>query len=511
MAKINLSLNGKNFSVDESVLEAATASLKAHLSSVMNGSGATINLGGTNYNVDSTKLATATSDFTTHLRSIAGNGPKISVGGIEFSIDSTKINKVMSGLHTHFEELVLPASVEELENTYTFTYFSTMVDAVNAIAGGTTDSGNTDRELAIAGVYTDENANNVIVLLKDTEERIQIASDMIINLGGHTLSATTGSAITINSGNVHIDGRLPGSTVNVVTPDTVTARAVAINKTAVVSINGGTYIAAGTNKASAGILCLGNLTASNATIIGRSTTARIDGISMSTGSSANVTNCNVYAYSDEGTANSVYVSKSCVVTITDSTTIGYSSYIHNGTSYTSSSMGVYQASGSTLTLNNCIASGTIAGIQTYGTLFVDGGTYEGFGHGGFYFTGSSAVAYVRNATIRECAFNEGYTTNNGTNEVGFYIGGGSNNSVYMDNCTIESAGHAIVLRTTSGEQNNALYISNSTIGENQQIRIDSTTHKLYLGVGNSFTAEDTTLPAAVIETGETYVYTETVA
>ena len=505
MSKLNISFNNKTFNFEESVLSEAKSALKEHLLSTMSGSGATLNLDGTTYNIDSTKLALATSDFTTHLRSMTGDGPKISVGGIEFSVDSTKINKVMLGLSNHFDDLLIPTSVEELENTYTFTYFSTMVDAVNAIAGGTTDSDNTDRELAVAGVYTDESANKVVVLLKDTEERIQIAADMIINLGGHTLSSTSGSAITINSGNVHIDGRLSGSTVNVVTPDTVTARAVAINKTCNVSIKGGTYIAAGTNKASAGILCLGNLTANNATIIGRSTTARIDGISMSTGSSADITNCTVYAYSDEGTANSVYVSKNCVVTITDSTTIGYSSYIHNGTSYTSSSMGIYQASGSTLTLNNCIARGTIAGIQTYGTLFVDGGTYEGYGHGGFYFTGSSAVAYVRNATIRECAFNEGYTTNNGTNEVGFYIGGGSNNSVYMDNCTIESAGHAIVLRTTAGEQNNALYISNSNIGENQQIRIDSTTHKLYLGVGNNFTAEDTTLPAAVITTDETYV------
>jgi hypothetical protein len=31
------------------------------------------------------------------------------------------------------------------------------------------------------------------------------------------------------------------------------------------------------------------------------------------------------------------------------------------------------------------------------------------------------------------------------------------------------------------------------------------THKLYLGVGNNFTAENTTLPSAVIATDEVYV------
>lgn len=514
MSKINISFNDKNFEIDESVLASASTDLKQHLSTVMNGSGATIKFGGTEYSIDSVKLSTATNEFVSHLRTIAGEGEKITIGGIEFPIASTLIQNSLSDLCDHYTDLnnssmAIPDSIEDLIGKYEFAYFSTFVNAVSAVNAGDISGYDADRETAIAGVYVDADRYHV-VLLEDTaiEATIKPTVDMTINLGGHTLSSAVGTAFTINSGNIHFDARLAGSGINVKTPAGVNARAIAINSAAKVSIEGGILSAEGVGTTTPAILCLGTLNANNTTIIAKSATARTDGISLSTGASATINNCNISAHSAEGTANGVYVSKNCVVTITDSTMIGYSNYTHNGTSYTSSSMGVYQAAGSTLTLNNCTVRGTIAGMQTYGTLFVNGGTYEGYGHGGFYFTGSSAVAYVRNATIRECAFNEGYTTNNGTNEVGFYIGGGSNNSVYMDNCTIESAGHAIVLRTTSGEQNNTLYISNSNIGENQQIRIDSTTHKLYLGVGNNFTAEDTTLPAAVIETDETYVYNE---
>ena len=39
-----------------------------------------------------------------------------------------------------------------------------------------------------------------------------------------------------------------------------------------------------------------------------------------------------------------------------------------------------------------------------------------------------------------------------------------------------------------------------------KIRIDNNTHKLYIGVGNNFTAENTTLVEAVVVTDETYTY-----
>lgn len=102
MAKTNIVFNNKNYSIEESSLSAATTSLKSHLLTVMNGSGATINLGGTAYGVDSAKLSAATNDFTSHLATIAGNGSKVVVGGKEYSIDSTKLTGAISELEAVF-------------------------------------------------------------------------------------------------------------------------------------------------------------------------------------------------------------------------------------------------------------------------------------------------------------------------------------------------------------------------------------------------------------------------
>lgn len=509
MAKTNIKFNNIEYPIDESVLVPASAELRSHLSSAMNGSGAVVMFDGTAYDIDSTKLLAANSDFVSHLGSISGSGSKIIVNGVEFSVDFSKIHGAFSGLCTHWGNLnnnmPAPDSVEDLEKKYAFAYFSTMQGAIDAASNDTLGDYDADKETAIAGVYNDDAIGIVVVLLKDTEEKIKIVSDMTINLGGHTLSSTTGAALTINSGNVAIDGRLLGSAINVSTSDEVTARAIAINKNCNVSVEGGTYTSAGTNKASAGILCLGNLTAKNATIIARSTVARIDGISMSSGSSANITNCKIYAYSDDGKSYGMYVSKTCTVTASNSELKAYAKYITDGAGqYTSSSMGVYHSASSVLTLNNCVVNGSVAGVQAYGTLYVNGGTYEGYGHGGFYLTGKNMKAYIRNAIIRECDMAEGYSTNINSNHAGAYFGGDSGMTIYIDGCIIHGASQPFVLRGSAGETNITAYISNSIINTDALIRIDNDTHKLYIGAGNNFAASNTNRTTAVIETNETY-------
>lgn len=98
MAKINISFNNKNYPIDESFLSSAAAQLQSHLSTIMNGSGATINLGGTTFNIDSTKLSTATNAFVSHLGTIAGSGSKVIINGVEYGIDSTKVQTAVSDL-----------------------------------------------------------------------------------------------------------------------------------------------------------------------------------------------------------------------------------------------------------------------------------------------------------------------------------------------------------------------------------------------------------------------------
>lgn len=135
MAKINIKFNNTDYNIDESVLAAATAELKSHLSSTMSGSGATINLGGISYNVDSTKLSSATTDFINHLGSISGNGYKVVIGGNEYSIASDKVANVISGLETLFDGLKdnapkyhLKYKIQDGDYLYTYEGMSTFED-----------------------------------------------------------------------------------------------------------------------------------------------------------------------------------------------------------------------------------------------------------------------------------------------------------------------------------------------------------------------------------------------
>ena len=103
MAKIIL--NNTEYTIDDSVLTSAKTELQTHLSTTMNGSGASISLGDVTYNVDSSKLTTATNGFVSYLGTIAGNGAKIVVNGVEYAVDSTKISNAMSELGGAFGEL----------------------------------------------------------------------------------------------------------------------------------------------------------------------------------------------------------------------------------------------------------------------------------------------------------------------------------------------------------------------------------------------------------------------
>lgn len=103
MAK--LFLNNTEYTIDDSVLTSAKTELQTHLSTTMNGSGASISLGDVTYNVDSSKLTTATNGFVSYLGTIAGNGAKIVVNGVEYAVDSTKISNAMSELGGAFGEL----------------------------------------------------------------------------------------------------------------------------------------------------------------------------------------------------------------------------------------------------------------------------------------------------------------------------------------------------------------------------------------------------------------------
>lgn len=117
-----------------------------------------------------------------------------------------------SGRFAYYVDVINPENViEYLQSKNPFKYYSTINLAVSDVNSGkigtnaTSDKGN-----AAAGIYTDENGAANVVLLKDTvlSEEIVTKKDMIINLGGRTLSATDVNAIDQISGKLVVDGRL---------------------------------------------------------------------------------------------------------------------------------------------------------------------------------------------------------------------------------------------------------------------------------------------------------------
>ena len=419
-------------------------------------------------------------------------------------------------------------------------YYSTLTVAVTDANSGTIGTNaDADANSAVACAYSN-NGYPYVVLLKDTVEStsIQPTVDMTINLGGHKLSSEKNICIIVATVNVIIDGRIDGSTIEL---NIAKAKPVQVRSGSLV-VHGGTYIADSTSGEAATFMSAGKLDMHNATIVAKSpdnyaygvyvqsgqTTVSDCNISTSSttlsrcinnlGGTVTISGCDIKAYSEYRPNGDGYVLEvdgvynKSVATISNCDIRAYSDYFADGDTYTASSQGVYNTSTATLEINNCYVLGTLVGLQNNGTLYVDGGTFESYGHGGIYFTGTGTTAYVRNATLNDVlTMPDGYTGTSQHNGGGFYIGGaeGADNiSVYMDNCDIYGSNYPIVLRGSTGEQNNTLYISNSRINLDYSTtgaRIDNDTHKLYLGVGNNFTAENTDRPSAVIVTDEVYV------
>lgn len=100
--------NNKSFEIPEAALNVASGTLRQHFSTVINGTGATINFSGISYNVDSTKLTAVKNEFISHLSTVAGSGKKVVMDGREYGVDSTKLADTISDI-----EAVLAGTEEE--------------------------------------------------------------------------------------------------------------------------------------------------------------------------------------------------------------------------------------------------------------------------------------------------------------------------------------------------------------------------------------------------------------
>ena len=162
------------------------------------------------------------------------------------------------------------------------------------------------------------------------------------------------------------------------------------------------------------------------------------------------------------------------------------------------------ANGGTAYLENVRVFANHSAVQNNGKLYVHGGSYTGYCHGGFYFChGSEGEAFVNDAILRGGHYEGIFDYSNIPDNIKLstmYIGGGtgendSNVTAYLDSCFFDASDchRSIVVRGSSGEQNNTLNISNCTITDGTldqgTIRIDNETLKLNVGRGCNVTSD----------------------
>ena len=266
-----------------------------------------------------------------------------------------------------------------------------------------------------------------------------------------------------------------------------------------------------------------------------------------------VTNCSVSAESNSNIAHSIFTEGNAKTDIRNSAVIANtnSSEYH---SYGISNSGILSASCSRVTadapmkgaigINNhgiCYlfdadVQGIHSGCCNNGHLYVQGGVFTGWTHGGIYFcpgdrpnteggeTGAGYLNYVSDAYIR-CGYSGIHGEALKALQLPFgacgYVGSGTEITVHMDNCTIDGkvaanfdmdeyraalvaaggelpqlAPHLIAFRSSMGETNNTLYISNSHVsGGSGKFRIDMAAdgsdlgHRLYVGMGTNITSD----------------------
>lgn len=276
---------------------------------------------------------------------------------------------------------------------------------------------------------------------------------------------------------------------SVTTVDASGVQSVAVDMTATYKVENSTITASG--YVAGGILSKGHGNIANSTI----TAAGFKAQGIDNSSCAVVVNSNVFtdahgAHTDNGSSNAI---------------------------------GIASQSAATLVCIDTNATGTHSGIQNSGDLFVKGGTFSGYSHGGFYFVhGTENKVYINNAVMRfgvyEGSF-EDFDSNDTTHRAealaGFYMGLDSLDSpgisVYMDSCTIEGqGGEPFVVRAGAEGKTNTLYISNTvnnaTATKPIRLNKDQTTNRaeMKIGVGCNFTPADTCNPPYAEETGKLY-------
>jgi hypothetical protein len=347
-----------------------------------------------------------------------------------------------------------------------------------------------------------QDGSPTICLLKDitTDNTIRL-SNTNLNLNGFTLENNKSSLI-MTYGFCHIyNGALYRACDNESRYD-----GIVISKNSTCRITDITFKSESSNCTNIAIHVYGKMFMDNSAIEVSSSASNhnimVIGVYSNLLSNVNIDKSSIIAKADFGRVEGVYIGD--VGRISNSNIVAYANYQSNEVEFTSCAIGCHNDG--ILTINNCDIYGVHSGVNSSGSLTVDAGTYRGYGHGGIYCAGASLTYIITNATILQAEMPIGYKDAVGCMQGGMYIGGGTNKNnikVFIDNCIIKATKNPIVLRGTSGEKNNSLYISN-TIIDVKHIRVDNDTHLIYLGEGCNFEVSHVDIPNVVVYTGVSY-------
>ena len=388
-----------------------------------------------------------------------------------------------------------------LARWHKFNYYSTIETAfidIETDATGTNVTEDTDN--AEVGVYI-SGGKTYIVLLKDCtiESKITITKNVCITMEGHTLVSTDTKVFEIQAEEVVIDGRVEGSKIEIVGDESKTEVVAVDIISGVCLINGltinGTNFTNGAdaNSVPSGIIVVGSgakLDIQNAKLYSNNpTTGAITTILINEGAILNCYNCIIESKCKLGFAFGIYGSGR--VELSNCSIRGMSDHTGNkaGNNYGRTSRAIYFTAGS-IRLISCYAYGTHSGMVIKGDIIAEDCLFESYSHGGMYISAPNSNIFLKDSIIQQCVMLEGYEADNvaGTNNAGIYIGGASNVNLYVDNCKFYGKQQPIVLRGSSGESNNHLYISNSCINLdylNYGIRNDGS-NQTHFGIGNNF-------------------------
>lgn len=406
-------------------------------------------------------------------------------------------------------------------------YYGSLSDA---FSGDNVLTDSTGASVSVA----EEDGKKVVTLLDDVAltETLNIEEAATLDLNGYEITSESEVAIRTTA-DVVIDGTKEGSAITVNAPAGQKGTVLSA-MTGELTVNGGTYTSntsgAGTKTSQTQVIYVYDNTTANvndATIVATdSNNGCVIGVNGAKATSVlNLTNCDIIVSSGKSLENLGVQAKGDAV-LSGCSVIAEADYVANaaGNNYASNSRGIL--SEATLELYDCYVWGTHSGVTAKGSVYVEGGTYEGYGHGSFYLAGSNTTSYFYNCELNWAPMREGTVADvvAGTNGAGFYIGNGADNVVaYFDNCDFnmnEGNGelykgnpvpfYGIVLRTAGGESDNKVYLSNCYVemANYQMFRGNGTSgHTVYNGVGNDWSkaaVEHKGSAASYIDTNESY-------